>query len=167
MDKTKAMEILKGAILLEMKGKAFYEHNARQATNAPIKKVFETMSMEEESHVEILSRQMKSLGKSGQFEPMKHAAKGEDFAEAVISREIRGKVAAAGYEAAAISAAMAMEERAVQFYSDRAAVTTDPLEKEIYQWLADWEKTHLHLLTALDRELMESVWHDNQFWPVI
>lgn len=164
MDKSKAMEILKGAILLEMKGKAFYEHNAREATSAPIKKVFETMSAEEDSHIDILSRQMKSLGKSGQFEPVKHA-KGEDFAEAIISQEIRGKVAAAGYEAAAISAAMAMEDRAVRFYSDRATVTGDPVEKEVYQWLADWEKTHLHLLASLDRALQESVWNDNQFWP--
>ena len=89
MDKSKAMEILKSAILLEMKGKAFYEHNAREATSAPIRKVFETMSAEEDSHIDILSRQMKSLGKSGQFEPVK-PVKGEDFAEAVISREIRG-----------------------------------------------------------------------------
>lgn len=164
MDKSKAMEILKGAMLLEMKGKAFYEHNARAAASAPIKKVFETMSMEEDSHVDILARQMKSLSKSGQFETVK-PVKGEDFAEAVLSQEIRGKVSAAGYEAAAISAAMAMEDRAVRFYTDRADASDDVAEKEMYQWLADWEKTHLHLLTTLDRELRESVWNDNQFWP--
>jgi rubrerythrin len=74
-------------------------------------------------------------------------------------------LSAADYEAAAISAAMSMEEKAIKLYSDRSAEAADPNEKALYQWLADWEKQHLHFLSAIDKELTEQIWHDNNFWP--
>ena len=46
-----------------------------------------------------------------------------------------------------------------------AAGATDPNEKEMYQMLADWERTHFHLLHKLDEDLKEQVWQDNNFWP--
>lgn len=166
MEKTQAMEALKGALLLEMKGKAFYEQTARQTNSAGLRRIFETMAVEESGHIEVLSKQMRSLGKSGIFEPVKSGSKAENFSDQVINEQIRREITASGYEAAAISAAMALEDRAVRFYQDRATATADVMEKEIYQWLADWEKSHLNLLTALDRQLMETIWYDNQFWPL-
>jgi rubrerythrin len=60
-----------------------------------------------------------------------------------------------------------LEEKAVAYYSSRANETSDPLEKDLYQWLADWEKTHFDLLLAIDNELKEQVWYDQQFWPAL
>jgi rubrerythrin len=60
---------------------------------------------------------------------------------------------------------MAMEERAVKLYGERAAETQDPEERKLYQWLSDWENGHLKILMDMDRELTEKIWHDNQFWP--
>jgi len=60
---------------------------------------------------------------------------------------------------------MALEKQAVKLYSKHASSTDDQVGKELYQWLANWEKTHLTFLSELDRELMESVWYDNKFWP--
>lgn len=166
MTKSQALEVLKGALLFEMRGKAFYEHHARETRNPGLKKVFETMSIEEDGHVTLLARQMKSLASSGQFEPAGWKTAQNSISEQILTDGIKQQVAAAGYEAAAISAAMAMEEKAVRYYSEQATAAADPLAKDIYQWLADWEKTHLNLLAKLDRELLESVWHDNQFWPL-
>jgi rubrerythrin len=42
---------------------------------------------------------------------------------------------------------------------------TDLNEKELYAWLADWEQTHLKMLNEMNKQLMESIWNDNQFWP--
>ena len=74
-------------------------------------------------------------------------------------------MSAADYEAAAISAAMSMEENAIKLYSNRSAEADDPNEKALYQWLADWEKQHLHFLSDIDKELTEQIWNDNSFWP--
>ena len=86
--------------------------------------------------------------------------------KAVLTEEVRKEISAAGYEAAAISAAMAMEEKAVKFYAESAASTDDPVAKGLYRWLADWEKSHLVFLSELDEELTESIWYDNKFWPI-
>ena len=71
----------------------------------------------------------------------------------------------AGFEVAAISAAMSMEERAIRLYAERAESAADPEEKAMYAWLASWEKEHLDYLSKIDRELTEGIWLDSQFWP--
>jgi rubrerythrin len=59
-----------------------------------------------------------------------------------------------------------MEQRAIDIYGSRAESAEDPQEKALYRWLADWERSHLKLLSDLDRELTESIWYDNNFWPM-
>ena len=83
----------------------------------------------------------------------------------VLSKEIKSEISAADYEAAAVAAAMSMEESAIKLYSGRAAATTDPNEKALYNWLAEWERQHLDFLADIDRELREDIWYDQSFWP--
>ncbi len=95
----------------------------------------------------------------------------EDILKTAILLERRGKAFYATAarqtesEAAAISAAIDFENRAIKVYQGRADETTDPNEKAMYQMLADWERTHHHLLHKLNEDLKEQVWHDNNFWP--
>lgn len=166
MDKTEALNILKSAILFERKGKAFYEQAAKSTRSDSLRKVFEMMGTEEDGHVGFLSAQYRKLENTGRFDADATPGTAGDFAVEILTESVRKEVSAAGYEAAAISAALAMEDRAVKFYGDRAAASDDDAERRMYQWLSDWEKTHLHLLTRLDRELTESVWNDNRFWPM-
>jgi len=166
LDERKSLTILKSAILLEKKGKAFYEKMADQATNDATKGFFKMMAGEEENHIDILSAQYKQYQSSQQFSKISYPEHTVDaVASGVLTQEITAKIAAAGFEAAAISAAMSMEERAIQLYSKRAGETWNAEEKSLYEWLASWERTHLELLSKIDRELTESIWHDNQFWP--
>ena len=83
----------------------------------------------------------------------------------ILSAEGKQEIAAADFEAAAISAAMLMEERAVQFYSGRAVEASDCNEKALFAWLSRWEQGHLSFLNDLDREIKAAIWEDNQFWP--
>ncbi len=83
----------------------------------------------------------------------------------ILTEKIQDEIVAAGFEAAAISAAMAMEEKAVQFYAEQAQSARDALEKKLFEWLSNWEKGHVKLLADIDKELLENVWYDNQFWP--
>ncbi len=159
----KAIEVLKSAIMLERRGKAFYTQAAETAKSPIVQQVFAMMAKEEDLHIEQLSQQFAQYRKDGTFIPMKAA--GGDVHKTVLDRKMKGEIEAAGFEAAAISAAMAMEERAVKLYADRAESATDPDEQALYKWLASWEREHVRLLEQFDKELTERVWHDNNFWP--
>ena len=83
----------------------------------------------------------------------------------ILSEKVKNEISAAGFEAAAISAAIDFENRAVEVYQKRADEATDPNEKDMYQALADWERTHHRLLFKLNEDLKEQVWNDSNFWP--
>ncbi len=165
MTDSAVLDILKRAILLEKRGYAFYRQAADQATGKAVKDFFDMMAREETSHVQILSEQYKAYMETGHFKAAGHEREVGNVSKEVLTREIKNKISAAGFEAGAISAAMAMEQRAISLYSQRAREADDPEEKALYQWLAEWEGDHLRWLSDLDRELTEKVWNDNQFWP--
>ena len=159
-------DILKTAILLELRGKAFYTKAARETGSEAVRSIFTTLAEEEDAHVEFLSRQFAEYKKNGRFakNPLENPV---DDAEAamILSQRVKKEISAAGFEAAAISAAIDFENRAIDVYQERADEASDPNEKETYQMLADWERTHHRLLYKLDEELREQVWYDNNFWP--
>jgi rubrerythrin len=164
MTQNRSLDILKNAILQEKRGKAFYRAAASQSTHTDVKDFFETMAAEEVEHVKILSGQFKALKQTGKFNASDTSTMGT-ISQNVLTPEVKARIAAADFEAAAISAAMLMEERAIALYAGRAEETEDPEEKKLYQWLADWEKKHLAFLAAIDEELKERIWNDSGFWP--
>jgi rubrerythrin len=166
MSEDKTIEILKNAILLEKRGQAFYGKVAEQASGSAVKEFFEMMADEEVKHVKILSDQFKAYQNNHEFAPGEYnEAFSGNIAANVLTKELKQELSAADYEAAAISAAMSMEESAIKLYSNRSAEADDPNEKALYQWLADWEKQHLHFLSDIDKELKGQIWNDNSFWP--
>jgi rubrerythrin len=161
-----AEDILKTAILLEHRGKAFYTTAARETQSEAVRKFFTMMAEEETGHIEFLSRQFAEFEKSGKFAKNTIANPAEDSETAMIlSEKIKNEISAAGFEAAAISAAIDFENRAIDIYQGRADSATDPNEKEMYQMLADWERTHFRMLHKIDEDLREQIWQDNHFWP--
>ncbi|MBN2173270.1 MAG: ferritin family protein [Bacteroidales bacterium] len=160
-------DILKEAILLEKRGKAFYSTVAEQSRSQAAKKIFLMMAEEEDEHIKFLSRQFKAYNEDHKF--IKPEAYEEDPNEEtvlkILSDDIKKEISAASFEAAAISAAMDFETRAVKIYSERAEEATDPMERETYDMLAKWESGHHRLLHRLNEDLKEQVWNDNSFWP--
>jgi len=161
-----SVDILKEAILLERRGKAFYATAARQTESIAARKIFEMMAAEEDEHINFLSKQFAYYEKNKAFMKVDDAVDTDDATVMeILSEEIKKQVNAAGFEAAAISAAMDFETRAVQIYSDRAESATDQNEKEMYQMLSDWEKGHHFWLHKINEDLKEQIWYDNNFWP--
>jgi rubrerythrin len=166
MSEDKTIEILKNAILLEKRGKAFYSKVSDQASGQAVKTFFEMMADEEDKHIQILMDQFKYYKQKLEF-------KGKDYPEnytgdisgKVLTGDLKKEISGAGYEAAAISAAMSMENNAIKLYSQRAAEAQDPNEKALYDWLSRWEAQHLKFLAEIDKELTEQIWYDNSFWP--
>jgi len=166
MDKEKLTGILKSAILLELKGEAFYRKVAETSEIQEIKKIFGIMAKEEVLHAKILRDKYTELSRSNKISDTKLPDNKEDSAaDYVLSETIRSQIEAAGFEAAAISAAIDMESKAIELYSKSADDATDAGVKELFNWLADWERGHHKLLFDLDRDLRERIWNDNQFWP--
>ena len=166
METQKAIDILKMAILMERRGFAFYAKVAENTADPDIKNVFLVMADEESKHVKFLSEQYVNYEKEHKFahanlSDLAH----EEFANLILTGDMKKKISSAGFEAAAISAAVDFEKRAIEVYSKQAELTGDTNEKALYQWLADWEKGHLKVLNDIDNELKEKIWNDNQFWP--
>jgi rubrerythrin len=160
------MDILKQAILLEKRGKAFYGRLAQETSSEPVKRFFGLMAEEEDRHIAILAQQFKNVSRESQFvsvsddDPVDHSVIQNVMTNATIKR-----IAAADFESAAIAAAMAMEKDAVKLYSERARSAEDEAERALYRWLANWEKTHLKTLSDIDQAIKEEIWHDNNYWP--
>ncbi|MGD8368661.1 MAG: ferritin family protein [Desulfobacterales bacterium] len=165
MSQSKPLDILKSAILLEQRGNAFYSKVAEEAKSPAVQQFFSMMAEEERRHIKVLSDQAASVQKTGRFAPGVFQAESSQIASSVLSQELKEQIAAAGFEAAAVAAAMAMEERSIRLYADRAEESGDPEEQRLYRWLADWESEHLHFLAGIDREITEKIWFDNSYWP--
>jgi rubrerythrin len=166
MNSEKAVDILKQALLIEKKGNAFYRQVASTARHPEVQQFFETMAEEEVRHIEILSDQYKAYHEKRQFAPLNYdEAAGARAVDKVLTKDLVAAMQAADFESAAVSAAVAMEKNAIKLYGNRAAEASDPEEKALYEWLAQWEKSHLRFLADLESELTQKVWFDQNFWP--
>ena len=161
----KEIEVLKTALLLERQGKAFYSKVAEDSQSPAVRNLFTIMAEEEEKHIEYLSKQFSAFSADAAFTDVEPAAATQSALKEILSSEVRQQISAASYEAAAVSAAMAMEDRAVKTYTARAQESDDHLEKRMYEWLAQWEQGHLRFLAEINDELLEDIWHQSNFWP--
>ncbi len=166
MGREKQIEILKGAILLEHRGRALYESVAESKAAQPVKELFHMLAKEEATHIEILNRQYAEVAGGGTFSSPEPAAAVGEAVDQTLTRKVMDAITAAGYEAAVISAAIDFEKRAVEYYSKYARSADDEAERKLYQWLADWETGHMTLFAGMDAQLREDIWYDNQFWPM-
>jgi rubrerythrin len=167
METKSTTDILKEAILLEMRGKAFYSNIASQTKSEAVRNIFSMIAAEEEQHIVFLSYQFAHYKKNNSFTKLatNTGNSSEEVSKQVLSAEMKDQISAASFEAAAISAAMDFEAKAVELYSGRAESAADPNEKATYHMLAEWEKGHHRWLMRIDKELREQVWYDNNFWP--
>jgi len=161
---TKSIDILKTAILMERRGAAFYGTVAEQTQFEEVRKIFTMMAEEEKLHIKYLSDLYLNYTKGQAFEKFPHAEP-NGVSDLILSEEIKKSISAASYEAAAISAAIDMETKAIEVYSQRAKEAEDQNEKDLYAHLAQWEQGHHKILHELNESLKEEIWYDNQFWP--
>ena len=166
MTEANTLKILKNAILLEKRGQAFYQTVADRTQTQAVKKFFEIMAGEEEEHIKILSEQFKSFKNNNKFKTRDYVSKeAVNVVSNVLTKELQEQISGAGFESAAISAAISMEQKSIELYSQRAETAENVEEKKLYQWLCQWEQGHLDMLVKMDKELTEKIWNDNRFWP--
>ncbi len=157
-------DVLKGAVLLERRGKALYEKAAQTTDKPAVRELFLTLAAEEERHIQMLEgffREYRGQGKSAEG----LEATPERVAGSILTDEVKREITEASYEAAAIYAAMGLEEKAIAYYSEGAEKAASGRARDLFGKLADWERTHLDLLMAIDEDLRQRVWNDQHFWP--
>ncbi len=167
METKSTNDILKEAILLEQRGKAFYSNIAAQTKSEAVRRIFSLIADEEDQHILFLSTQFSYYQKHKVFTEIEAPAgvAYDEVSRQVLTDAMKDQISAASFEAAAISAAMDFEAKAVELYSARAESATDINEKALYQMLAQWETGHHKWLMRIDKELREQIWYDNNFWP--
>jgi rubrerythrin len=166
MSKNEKLDIIKGALLLEHKGKALYESVTETSDVPEVKELFQLLAAEEDQHIKILRKQYSRLIKDQDFDVSELEKSHSGVSDQVAASETVNKIFGAGYEAAVVSAALDFEKRAVEYYSRQAASADSEAQKELYQWLTDWEKTHMEMLAKIDDDIKERIWFDNRFWPL-
>ena len=166
MSDNKSIDILKRAILLEHRGKALYESVSAKTSTQAVKELFTMLAEEENTHIDVLTKQLKAVAGSGRFDPGIVLPSEEPAKNSVLTEAIVKEISGAGYEAAVISAALEFEKNAVDFYSMQAEGAQSDQEKKLFLWLTNWEKDHMAMLAQIDKEVMENIWYDNSFWPL-
>ncbi len=166
MAENKLLDILKGALLLEHRGKALYGSVAESSKVESVKELFDMLVREENKHIKVLNKQFPRIVKGESFDISDLDKERSSTLEAIITEKIVEDVTGAEYDAAVISAALEFEKNAVQYYSEHAGSAESVAEKKLFEWLAEWEKNHMLMLARVDNELKEKIWYDNQFWPL-
>ena len=67
-NKTAQMEVLKEALLAEVKGHQLYIHAASTAADPAVKAIFESLARDEENHIQVLKTQAKNMFDTGKLE---------------------------------------------------------------------------------------------------
>jgi rubrerythrin len=166
MTGAKTLDILKGAILLEHRGKALYESVVSTSQSEGVKELFQMLSREEDKHINLLEKQFTRIAKGETFDIAELEKDHASTHESIITQKIVESISGAGYEAAVIAAALEFEKNAVKFYGEHASTAESEQEQKLYRWLTEWEKSHMLMMAKLDNELKEKIWYDNQFWPL-
>ena len=163
----KTLNAIKEAILLENRGQVLYRSVAKKTESDTVRDVFIKMAEEEAKHEEALNLHYSSLVSTGKLAALGKLGQVDDHTAEILTDRVRKEIKAAGYEAAAIAAAIALEKEAERFYLEKRDSAESEVERELFDWLATWEHGHMELLASMDRALMEDIWFENSFWPEI
>lgn len=96
------LDILKGALILEIRGKSFYKKSKDEAKTEEVKKIFKMMEDEEEKHIEIIKEQFKNYIEKGVFILPNDISSKFNVSDYVISEKLKEQVKFTDYESLAI-----------------------------------------------------------------
>jgi rubrerythrin len=96
MSQEKPLDIIKGAILLERKGKAFYETTFQNTKSEGVREIFNTLANEEKKHIDVLEEQYGNLMREGKMKTVERDERPMDISSVVITEKVQQEVPAAG-----------------------------------------------------------------------
>ncbi len=155
------------AIKAERYGHSFYLMAAKSTEDAKGKEVFEMLAHEELSHMQFLRKQYYSIIETGKpDESIKLGAQADlSGMSPIFSEELKSRIKDANYEMTSLSIGIKLEQDSMNFYHSQSEAVDDPIVKEFYARLAEWESAHYHALLKQQEELKEDFWSSSGFAP--
>ena len=166
-NKKELAEGLQKAIKAEKYGHSFYLMAAKSTEDAKGQEVFKTLAREELDHMKFLKDQYESILKIGQ--PDKSLKLGTRTVltgvSPIFSDKLRSRIKDANFEMTSLSIGIQLEQDAMNYYREQSETVEDPIMKEFYAKLADWETGHYQALLKQQEELKEDFWSSSGFSP--
>ena len=166
-EKTKLADGLLRAIKAERDGHGFYTMAASSSQDPKARRIFAQLAAEELDHVHFLTRHYESVLKTGRPDHDARLGPRADLTgmSPIFSEHIKTRIGQAHLEMSALSIGIQLELDAFKFYRSQAEVSDDPLVKEFYLELAEWETSHYQALLKQHEELKEDYWAASGFAP--
>ncbi len=149
MKSEKSHTLLKSSILFEMHGEKLYLEAAAKAESTEVKDFFNRMAKDEHDHADILRAVFDAYHEGTKFISQTNTWFTTNRVEEIRNPLLVELIKSSSFEAAAITAAILMEEKSVVEYKLMAQEAEDADEKKLYQWLAKWEQEHVERLSIL------------------
>ena len=161
------IEIVKNAIMVEIKGHQLYSHAADQVASSSARTMFTVLAQDEAEHIRMLQAQHRSLLEHGRFDASAiHPAEVDHGAGTVIDDDFRRSLARGKFEMAVIGIGCDLERNSIAYYQTQADTAADPEARKLFARLVEWEEGHLRLLLELEREAQDAYWADQGFAPM-
>ena len=141
-------DAIKGAILLEINGRRFFNHAADITEHERGKKMFKFLAEEEVRHLETFGKLFSKIlgGEDWKNDIDERGLSGE--APLVEKLKLRMKERKGKGETEALSIGMQLEREAIEYFNEAANNTNDAVAKKIFMEISEEEKFHYDLLQA-------------------
>lgn len=144
----KAVEAVRIALQTEKDGLAMYEKAARSATCKSAAAMFRALIDDEKNHIAIITAYAAGEGIADLIaKASKTTAAGKTrtiFSGAMATIDKKAKATADDRQA--VKLAMDFEKKGFEFYTEAAKKATDPVEKDMFQFLTGIENQHFVML---------------------
>ncbi|MBW2264044.1 MAG: ferritin family protein [Deltaproteobacteria bacterium] len=163
----KVVEALRKAIQAEIEGQHFYRMASRSTDDPRGREVFEQLAQDEVDHEKFLRAHYDHIIEKGTPSPDAKLGTPKTLPESspIFSDAIKSRIEHAHYEMTALSVGIQLELSAVKFYKQAAGQTADPLLKQQFRDLSEWESGHYQALLRQQEELKEDYWASSNFAP--
>ncbi len=156
----KAESALKQAMEMELEGRRFYHQSLERAKNPLVKRVFEALVKEEDSHIDTIERIFEETKRS---KPLREwvtstgpkAGLGQLFDQVSIERVKLSKD-----DVQALKVALGIEEKSMKYYEALASEAPDHTVRRFFLTLSYEERGHyLHILDSIEYLSDPVGWH--------
>jgi rubrerythrin len=160
---TEVLDAIKGAVQLEIDGKAFFDHAAEQTAHQLGKKMFQKLARDEVQHLKTFGELFTTV--IGNEEWKKFVSEKEKSKSPLIeelkARMVKKEQEERAGETEAIRIGMELERKAIDFFTNAAQKSGAPKAKDIFLKIADEERLHYDLLQAqYDSVANSGFWFD-------
>jgi rubrerythrin len=155
------------AMKAERYGHSFYLMAANSTTDAKGKEVFETLAREELAHMHFLRKQYNAIKETGRPDESISLGSQTDLSgmSPIFSDSLKTRIKDANFEMTSLAIGIQLEKDSMEYYNSQSEAVDDPIIKQFYSRLAEWESGHYRALLKQQEELKEDFWSEGGFAP--